>query len=527
MLADTKKLSIEEAIRQIDIIKELSSYIDLKRSGVNYIGKCPFHDDSTPSLSVSEQRHMWKCFGCGKGGDVVKFVSLYENITYQEALQKLSIKYNLPINIKIEDVDKNKHIYKVMSLVSSFYQNELIKHNEALSYLKNRFINAKIIEEFEIGYSPNHYALVDFLRKNSDNYFEIYKNTQNLSVSNTVRDIFSNRIVFPIKDGTGNVVGFGGRILDKDVSSVKYLNSPDSDIFKKSNLLFGFSLAIPYIKESKEVILVEGYFDVIRLYQIGIRNVVAPLGTSFTQEQAKILSRYVNKAYVFFDNDNAGKNASLKVANYLLSHNIDTFYVDMGFYEGVKDPDEFGIKFGKDGVLELLSKAKDFMDVAINAKNIELSLRLLSCVTNPQKLYEYTEKLVSIGVAKDIINQYVLKNRPKEPSSAKEILDLPMKDRITLKALYVFGVNINPLDFDWIDKNSIILAEKLKNRQSLTDKEQEILDSVNFPEDKLAKHLEDILKEKKDIHPTELLNIQNTLVRKVKLSKTFFSSYTK
>lgn len=202
-------------------------------------------------------------------------------------------------------------------------------------------------------------------------------------------------------------------------------------------------------------------------------------------------------------------------------------YVDMGFYEGVKDPDEFGIKFGKDGVLELLSKAKDFMDVAINAKNIELSLRLLSCVTNPQKLYEYTEKLVSIGVAKDIINQYVLKNRPKEPSSAKEILDLPMKDRITLKALYVFGVNINPLDFDWIDKNSIILAEKLKNRQSLTDKEQEILDSVNFPEDKLAKHLEDILKEKKDIHPTELLNIQNTLVRKVKLSKTFFSSYTK
>ncbi|GAB6077521.1 DNA primase [Hydrogenobaculum acidophilum] len=542
-------ISIEDAIRKIDIIKEISSYIELKRSGNNYLGKCPFHDDSTPSLSVSEQKQIWKCFGCGKGGDVVKFVSLYENITYMEALSKLAIKYNLPINIKNEE--KDQKIYEVMGLVSSFYHEELTKSPKAIEYLMKREINPKTIEAFEIGYSPNHYKVIEFLQNISDYYLSLYKSTQNLhQSSNSIRDIFEGRLIIPIRDISSRVVGFGGRILYDDKSAIKYLNSPDSFVFKKSQLLFGIDSALPYIKEKEEVIIVEGYFDVIRLYQIGVRNVVAPLGTAFGDEHAKILSRYAKKAYLLFDNDNAGKSASLRASTYLIARGIEPLHVSI---EDAKDPDEFGLKFGKEGLLELLRKAKNIIDMSIESKDIEKALNLVSYLQNPQDVYQYTQKLVSIGLPKHIIEQYIAKKKPiyEEENKDNPYDKIPMKDKMLLKALQVYHasqvchdsqvyhdlqvdqdkqehyIDINPLDINWLDKNSIIIAEKIKYGKELNEDEIKLLDSLNYiPKEALEKFLIKTLEEQKRLSEENLVKIKNTISR-ITYAKKYYISHGK
>ena len=515
-------ISIEDAIKRIDIVKEISSYIELKRSGSNYLGKCPFHDDSTPSLSVSEQKQIWKCFGCGKGGDVVKFVSLYENISYMEALSKLAIKYNLPINIKSEE--KNHKIYEVMSLVSNFYHEELTKSPKAMQYLQKREINPKTVEIYEIGYSPNHYKVVEFLQNTSEYYLELYKSTQNLHKSSkSIRDIFEGRLVIPIRNASSNVVGFGGRILYEDKSAIKYLNSPDSFIFKKSQLLFGIDIALPYIKEKEELILVEGYFDVIRLYQIGIRNVVAPLGTAFTEEHAKTISKYAKIAFIMFDNDNAGKNASLRAAKYLIAKGVKAVYVEI---KDAKDPDEFGIKFGKDGVLELLKASKNIIDLNIESKNIETALELASYLKEPEDIFQYSQKLLAIGLPKHIIDQYVGKKSFVENKEQGDISyeKIPMKDRILLKALKECDIDINPLDIDWLDKNSIIIAEKIKYQQELSEEELKLLESVDYlTKDALEKYLLKTAKEQNAVTKDELMNIKNTLSRKSYIKKYYFS----
>ncbi len=524
---DTKKksaISIEDAIRKIDIVKEISSYIELKRSGSNYLGRCPFHDDSTPSLSVSEQKQIWKCFGCGKGGDVVKFVSLYENISYMEALSKLAIKYNLPINLKTEE--KDSKIYEVMSLVSGFYHEELTKNPKAIDYLMKRSINPKTIEEFELGYSPNHYKLIEFLQNTSEYYLNLYKSTQNLYQSaKSLRDIFEGRLVIPIKNASSQVVGFGGRILYDDKSAIKYLNSPDSFIFKKQKLLFGIDLALPYIKEKEEVILVEGYFDVIRLYQLGIRNVVAPLGTAFGQEHAKILSKYAKKAYLLFDNDNAGKSASLRASIYLIAKGIEALYTPL---EDAKDPDEFGLKHGKEGVLELLRKAKNIIDINIESKNIEKALELVSYLQNPQDIYHYTQKLIAIGLPKYVVEQYIGKKKlPQENTEEEQDISydkIPIKDRMLLKALKECDIDINPLDIDWLDKNSIIIAEKIKYNKELSEAEAKLLDSLNYvSKETLEKFLMKTLQEQNYISEEELMNIKNTISRRIYAKKYYIS----
>ncbi len=512
---------IEELIKRIDIVKEISSYIELKTSGANYLGRCPFHDDSTPSLSVSEQKKIWRCFGCGKGGDVVKFISLYENVSYMEALEKLATKYNIPINIRAKE--KDAEIYKVMKIVSEFYQNELIKNPQALSYVKERNINPKTIEEFGIGYSPNHYKLIDYLKNISDHYLNLYKSTQNLSISPTnMRDIFSNRIIFPIKDASSRVLGFGGRVISKD-ESVKYLNSPDSDIFKKSKLLFGINLSLDYIKERQEAVLVEGYFDVLRLYQIGIKNIVATLGTAFGTEHAKILSKYAKRAYLFFDSDNAGKSASLRTAKMLLSANIQPLYVEYS----EKDPDEFGLKYDKKGVLELLSKARNYLDIAIESKNIELSLELVSNIQDPQVIYEYTQKLISMGIPKNMIEDYITANLTRNKTSIKSVeklsYDIPMKDKIVLKALKECNIDIDLIDIEWINKDAVIIAEKIKEGMDLTDEELLIINSVKLPKEVLEKQLFNTLKEQNTVDKDRLLKIENTLSRRAYLKKYYLT----
>ena len=511
-MSANKLLSIEEAIKGIDIVKELSSYIELKRSGANYLGKCPFHDDSTPSLSVSEQKQMWKCFGCGKGGDVVKFVSLYENISYMEALSKLAAKYNLPINLKTEEEEEKKDIYKVMNLVSNFYQEELTKNPKALNYVIKRGISSKSVEEFGIGYSPNHYKLGDFLSGISKHYIDLYKSTKNINEHG--RDIFERRIVIPIRKASGVsslVVGFGGRLIDDEQKNTpKYINSSDSFLFNKSKLLFGIDLALPYIKEKQEVILVEGYFDVVRIHQIGIKNVVAPLGTSFTQEQAKLLSKYAKIAYLMFDNDSAGKNASLRASVHLISNGLKVFLVGL---EEAKDPDEFGLKFGKEGVLRLLKSSKDIIEEQLELNNVKIALELISSIEDPQDLIIYRQKLASKGIPKYMIENYIGKKKNKPKVDNDESLTLPMPDKILLKALKVCDIDVDPLDIEWLNKQSILIAEKIKSGKDLEDKELSMLHSVDFPEEKLKDYLSKAIERQKDLDKASLMSNKNTLSR--------------
>ena len=263
-------------LRKLDIVDVISSYIDLQRSGNNYRARCPFHPDDTPSLFVSPSKGIWKCFGCGVGGDAIKFVALYENISYTEALLELAKKYKLPVKVQFKK--KDDKVLSALSMVAEYYHRNLRENPQVLEYLKNRGIQERTIKKFQLGYSPSSEQLVSFLKGNQ--ILEIYEKTGNITKIDEkhYKDLFAGRLIIPIRDIKGNVVGFGGRSLTQ--SNPKYLNSPETEIFKKKEILYGFYEGLAYTKERKRIIIVEGYFDVMSMHQEGFSETVAPMGTS-------------------------------------------------------------------------------------------------------------------------------------------------------------------------------------------------------------------------------------------------------
>ncbi len=321
-------VGIGDLLRELDIVDVISSYIDLKRSGNNYKANCPFHPDDTPSFFVSPQKGIWKCFGCGVGGDFIKFVALYENIPYTEAAKEIAKRYGIKLKIK-ESPAENSKIYEAMELVASFYFKNILRKEEALSYIKSRGIDSHTLKKFLIGYADNSKELVDNLKE--EGLLEYYEKTGNLIKSDEFyRDLFKGRIVIPVRDERGRIVAFGGRSLGEE--KPKYINSPESEIFKKSKVLFGFYESLNYIKELGRVIITEGYFDVISLFQYNIRYAVAPLGTSLTEYHAKLISRYAEEVILLFDGDEAGRKAVKRAVPNLLKEDlrVKVFYLPDG-----------------------------------------------------------------------------------------------------------------------------------------------------------------------------------------------------
>ncbi|MSN96236.1 DNA primase [Campylobacter sp. FMV-PI01] len=316
--------SIERLLEQTDIVDVVSHYVNLKRSGQNFVGLCPFHDDKNPSMSVNSQLNIFHCFSCKAGGNAIKFIMDYEKLNFPEAVEKLanmqnfSLEYTNQNNIKME----NK---KILELISGFYKLNLSQNQTALDYLYKRGFDNSLIEKFELGWAPNSQNTINFLKNEGINLEEanevgILKQSENGFYAS-----FIDRITFAIKNHTGKLVGFGGRTISNHPA--KYVNSPESKVFDKSKTLYAYNLSKDEIFKTKEILIVEGYMDVIMLHKAGFKNAVAVLGTALTQNHLPLLRRSDARVILCFDGDEAGINAAIKSARLLSINEIDSSVV--------------------------------------------------------------------------------------------------------------------------------------------------------------------------------------------------------
>lgn len=357
---------INEIRQKSDIVDVISSYIPLTPRGKNYFGVCPFHEDNHPSMSVSKEKQIYKCFSCGASGNVFQFVQNYENVSFREAVQilahKLGLSYDFGQALKPK---KNEDLYKIYDIAGKFYQNNIhtTSGKKAREYLEKRNFNKEIIQEFGIGLSlkDNHLLskmLVSkkFPEKDLDNSGLLLKK------NNEYQDLYYNRIMFPLHDLEGNIVGFSGRIYEGEDTS-KYVNTRETEIFKKGNLLYNYYRAKNEARKKSQIIIVEGFMDVIRLHTISIYNVVATMGTAVTKFQANLIKRLGKEVVLMFDGDEAGEKATLSCSEELIKIGVVPKVVRL---EENLDPDEYIIKYGENKIKEKIDYAINLMDFKLN-----------------------------------------------------------------------------------------------------------------------------------------------------------------
>jgi DNA primase len=313
------KDSIENLKNHLDVVDVISQFIETKKSGANFKACCPFHGEKTPSFVISPAKQIYHCFGCGVGGDSIKFVMEYEKLAYPEAIEKLASMYN--ITLSYESTNQQKLDTKVLQEINKYYQKLFISNDIAKEYIKSRGISEFSIEKFEIGYAPNSLQTINYIK---DNFLSL-ADAKELGVidsgENGLYARFIERITFPIYALNGSIVGFGGRTITGH--NAKYVNSPQTKLFNKSRLLYGYHLAKDHIYKKNEMIITEGYLDVIMLHQAGFDNAVATLGTALTQDHLPLLRRGEPKIIVAYDGDNAGLNAAYKAALMLSGGNFE------------------------------------------------------------------------------------------------------------------------------------------------------------------------------------------------------------
>lgn len=446
----------EEIKSRCNIVDVVGRVVPLKKTGANHKGLCPFHNEKTPSFVVSEDKQIYTCFGCGAAGDVIQFVEQYYNLDFRGAMEKLADEYGIPIRDQFQkDARQEQYLEINREAATFFYKNLWREENPAYRYMIGRGISPETMKKFGIGYAeslwdgllkhfeklaiePQHLIELGLVSQSKGKYFDKYR----------------NRVIFPILNTRGKVIGFGGRAIGDD--NPKYLNSSESSVFMKKNNLYGLSLTRSEITKEGSAILVEGYMDVIALYQGGIRNCCASLGTALTENQARLLKRYTNMVYLSYDGDQAGQNAALRGMDILYREGLQVKVLQM---EGAKDPDEFIRKRGKDAFLRLMKGALPFMEYKLQVlksahdlvstegrirflKEAAILLRQLS----PVEIDAYISKLgEDTGIAPSAIRLEVFqKEESREPArqrpSLEEDLETPasrmdMGERCILKLI--------------------------------------------------------------------------------------------
>ena len=365
------KPTIARIIEAARIEEVVGDFLTLKKRGVNYIAKCPFHNEKTPSFNVNPVRNIYKCFGCGKGGDSIGFVMEHEKMNYPEALRYLANKYNIEIE---ETYDRNieeekkleterESLYVVNAYAQKFFTETLLNTDEGrsigLSYFKERGLSDEIIQKFQLGYAPEGKNIfTNTALKEGYNADYLVKSGLTIRPEDNpekIYDRFAGRVMFPIPNLTGRVIGFGGRALRKDAKA-KYVNSPESEIYHKSNVLYGMNVARKAIANDDNCFLVEGYMDVISLHQSGIENAVASSGTSLTVEQIRLIKRYTDNITIMYDGDAAGIKASFRGIDMILEEGLNVRVVL--FPEG-HDPDSFSRKYSETEVRNFIEENKN------------------------------------------------------------------------------------------------------------------------------------------------------------------------
>ncbi len=348
---------IEEIKRQTDIVDLISQYFPLKKLGKNYRALCPFHSEKTPSFYVSPEKGIFYCFGCKKGGNAINFLMEYEKMDFPTAVKSLAKR--LGIEIETTKGLKYKEIYEANEIACQFYALCLTKTigKRGQNYLVDRKIDIEKLQDFRLGYAPSSGGLVTYARQKGLSKQSLSKaGLISQSTSSRSLEVFRDRLIFPILNLSGRIIGFGGRSID-DQHKPKYLNSPETPTFKKGDILYGLYQAKKAMRTKNEAILVEGYFDLLSLFQRGINNLCAPLGTSLTERQAMLISRFAKKVNILFDGDLSGMKAALRAIGLLINVQVDVFVTSL---PEDSDPDRFVNESGVDELKEAIESAVDF-----------------------------------------------------------------------------------------------------------------------------------------------------------------------
>lgn len=399
---------IDEVRQSNDIVDVISQYMYLKRSGRNYFGLCPFHNEKSPSFSVSPDKQIFHCFGCGVGGNVISFIMKIEGCGFVEAIQILAEKANIQLPTLENNVDSQREelkakVYKVNEFTADFYHKNLYTPNAKIGqeYVKKRMLTNDTLENYKIGFSGRFNELYMALKHNGFGDQEILESgLVNRNDNGQYIDRYRNRLMFPICDVRGRVIAFGGRVLDD--SKPKYINSPENVIYSKGRHLFGLNVAKKY--DTKQLLIVEGYMDVISLHQRGVKNVVGALGTALTQQQGFLLRKNAEQVILSFDSDEAGQTAKLRAIEVLQSMGLDLRVLQM---EGAKDPDEYIIKYGNARFKNVVDRAISVLEFKIKILKNKLNLdnvndkikflneiaKLLSNIDNTMEREIYIEKI--------------------------------------------------------------------------------------------------------------------------------------
>jgi DNA primase len=380
---------IDDLKARVDIVDVVGRVVQIKKAGSNYKGLCPFHNEKTPSFMVNEQKQIFICFGCGEKGDVIHFVQRYYNLSFMEAVEKLCSDYNIkmPEHGRGRRIDYD-HYYEINRHAARFFFASLTgRRNPGYEYITGRGITDSTIRHFGLGYAPDSWdALYNHLKKNGVSDEDMLKlGLVKEGKKGGFYDKFRNRLMFPIFNVAGKVIGFGGRAIDD--SMPKYLNSSESEIFMKKNNLFGLNFTKKDIADADRALLVEGYMDMISLYQNGVRNVAASLGTSLTENQGRLITRYTKNIVLSYDSDSAGVNAALRGIDIMkkAGANVRILTVSDG-----KDPDEFVRKNGREAFEKLIDNAVPAVDFRLEKLSAGLDL------SDDMQLLEYVRRCVPV-----------------------------------------------------------------------------------------------------------------------------------
>lgn len=351
---------LETVLERVNILDIVSQYVKLRRAGKDFLGLCPFHKEKTPSFTVSTEKQIYYCFGCHEGGNAVHFLSKYDHLSFQEALESLADQ--LGIKMRSRSGGKRIPILEALSKLADYYHGNLMKSQAARDYLAKRGINEKTVDEFNLGYSEKVSYTQEFAKRLGVPLDLLFSIGLFKMRNNGIYDIFRGRIVVPILDVNNKVIGFGGRGLESDVLP-KYLNSPESGVFSKRSVLYGLDKARKHIADRDEALIVEGYFDLISLHQAGVRNVVATLGTSITEEQVSKLRNYTERITLMLDGDEAGVKSTLRLIGLFGEMGVTGKMVVL---PEAHDPDSLIREKGVSGFDEVLQTKRPILDYSFD-----------------------------------------------------------------------------------------------------------------------------------------------------------------
>ena len=479
---------IDEIRNSNDIVDIISQYVILKRSGRNFFGLCPFHKEKTPSFSVSPDKQIFHCFGCGAGGNVIHFISKIENVDFKESLEILADRAGIKLptlenNVDSKRLELKEKVYEINKLVAMYYHETLYKPQAkpAQEYVKKRKLDNKALKEFCIGYAENANVLYKLLKEKGFTEEEILASDLVIKKGNNYVDRFKNRLIFPIQDIRNRFIAFGGRVLDNSLP--KYINSPENIVYSKARNLYGLNVAKN--TKTRKLIIVEGYMDTVSLHQRGIDNVVASCGTALTEAQGRLLRKYAEKVIISYDSDSAGQAATLRGLEILNNLGCDIRILQM---EGAKDPDEYVIKYGNGRFNDLVENAISLVEFKIKVLKKGLNIentndkikfmneiaKILGGVDNKIEQEIYIDKISSdYNISKEAIYAQINKNEYSNNKGAK-ILESSSIRKPTIKRQ---KKEINP---ELEKRENIIISLLIDGGEEVYNKIKDIINPNDF-----------------------------------------------